>query len=110
MRHTSGRQNTRYKSRKIKTATAQRQASIKMVSVHEPSSIQLLREILTVKEPLRVITRISQMASRNSNVATKLVNEIYSECTKRSYSIFRLGEDRLMVIPNDVQVKNGFNR
>jgi len=109
VRHTSGRQNTQYKSRKIKTATAQRQVSIKMVSVHEPSSIQLLKEILTAKEPLIVITRISQMASRNSNVA-KLVNDICSECTKKSYSIFRLGEDRLMVIPNDVQVKNGFNR
>jgi hypothetical protein len=53
-----------------------------MVSVHEPSSIQLLKEILTAKEPLIVITRISQMASRNSNVATKLVNEIYSEVQK----------------------------
>jgi SepF-like predicted cell division protein (DUF552 family) len=103
--HSSGRQNTRYKSRKIKTATAQRQVSIKMISVHEPPTIQRLKEILTAKKPLIVITRISQMASRNS-----LVNEIYSECTKKSYSIFRLGEDRLMVIPNDVQVKNGFNR
>jgi SepF-like predicted cell division protein (DUF552 family) len=80
-----------------------------MVSVHEPSSIQLLKEILTAKEPLIVITRISQMASRNSNVATKLVNEIYSEVQK-GVAIFRLGEDRLMVIPDDVQVKNGFNR
>jgi GGDEF domain-containing protein len=44
--------------------------------------------------------------SRDPEAASKLVNELYSTNIKNSYSVFRLGEERFMVIPNNVQVED----
>ena len=39
----------------------------------------------------------------------KLVNELYLAATKNNnYSVFRLGEERIIVVPNSVQVEEGF--
>jgi SepF-like predicted cell division protein (DUF552 family) len=35
----------------------------------------------------------------------KLLNELYSMAKKNNYSVFRLGEERIILAPSEVQVK-----
>jgi SepF-like predicted cell division protein (DUF552 family) len=64
-----------------------------------------LKENLPGKEPTILIARIAPIVSKDPEAAGKLVNELYSRHLKNSYSVFRLGEERFMVVPNNVQVE-----
>jgi SepF-like predicted cell division protein (DUF552 family) len=79
---------------------------IKTISINQPSQIDVLKENLPGKEPLILIARIASMVSRDPDAATKFVNELYSTHVKNNYSVFRLGEDRFIVVPDSVQVEN----
>lgn len=79
---------------------------IKTISINQPSQIDVLKENLPGKEPLILIARIASMVSRDPDAATKFVNELYSTHIKNNYSVFRLGEDRFIVVPDSVQVEN----
>jgi len=52
-----------------------------------------------------IIARIAPIVSKDPEAATKLVNNIYSTYVENNYSVFRLGEERIMVIPNNVRVE-----
>ncbi len=51
-----------------------------------------------------IIARITPIASKDPEAA-KLVNKIYSKYVENNYSVFRLGGERIMVIPNSVRVE-----
>jgi hypothetical protein len=43
---------------------------------------------------------------KNPEEGMKLVNELYLTATKNNnYSVFRLGEERIIVVPNSVRVE-----
>ena len=89
-----------------KASFPQQQLRIKTISISHPSQIDVLKENLPGKQPLILIARIASMVSRDPDVATKFVNELYSTHIKNNYSVFRLGEDRFIVVPDGVQVEN----
>ena len=92
-------------SRFRKATTVQQQLCIKTVSIHNYTELKGLKENLPGKEPTILIARISPIVSKNTEAATKLVNELYSTHIKNNYSLFRLGEERFMVVPDTVRVK-----
>ena len=90
---------------KFKKISPQERLYIKTISIHSISQLENLKENLSGKEPIILIARIAPIVSRDPEAASKLVNELYSTNIKNSYSVFRLGEERFMVIPNNVQVE-----
>jgi SepF-like predicted cell division protein (DUF552 family) len=90
----------------IKAEYKKKTLSIKTTSIHSYSQLEHLKESLSGKESLILIARITPILSKDSQAGTKLVDELYSSQTvKDNYSVFRLGEERIIVVPSDVQSK-----
>src|SRR5919198_3123391 len=85
----------------------QQQMYIKCVSIHEYSQLSQLKEYFSYdKQPIILIARITPIILKNPEEGMKLVNELYLAATKNNnYSVFRLGEERIIVVPNSVQVE-----
>ncbi len=83
------------------------QLCIKTISIHSYSQLQGLKESLEVRDPaIIMIVRIASIASKDPDAAMKLLNELYhSVKIRNNYSIFRLGEERLLVVSNNVQTQ-----
>ena len=61
------------------------------------------------KQPIILIARITPIILKNPEEGMKLVNQLYLAATKNNnYSVFRLGEERIIVVPNSVQVEEDF--
>ena len=77
---------------------------IKTVSIHSYSQLEDLRGDVG-KEPIIVIARISPLVSKHPEAASKLLNELWLSNVENNYSVFRLGEERIVVVPHGVQVE-----
>ena len=84
----------------------QLQIWLKTISVHSYSQLPELQDDVCRKEPVILIARITPIFTKSVEEGTKLVNELYSMATKKHYSVFRLGEERIIVVPPNVQVKD----
>ena len=84
----------------------QLQIWLKTISVHSYSQLPELQDDVCRKEPVILIARITPIFTKSVEEGTKLVNELYSMATKKHYSVFRLGEERIIVVPPSVQVKD----
>jgi SepF-like predicted cell division protein (DUF552 family) len=103
-------------ARKLTKSVAKRNTSslsqkdelcIKSVSIHNYSQISKLEENLSYKDiPVILIARITPLLVRNLVTGTKFVNKLYSTASKNNYTVFRLGEERIIVVPNEVQVQS----
>jgi SepF-like predicted cell division protein (DUF552 family) len=100
------KQPTKLKSTKT-TAQQQQQLSIKTTSVYDYSQLEQLKESLSGTQPIILIARIKPIVSKDSQAKPKLVDELYSShaVKNNNYSIFRLGEERIIVVPSNVQVE-----
>src|ERR671935_2632633 len=89
------------------TIAKQQQLYIKCVSIHEYSQLSQLKDYFSYdKQPIILIARITPTILKNPEESMKLVNELYLAATKNNnYSVFRLGEERIIVLPNSVQVE-----
>ena len=89
------------------TIAKQQQLYIKCVSIHEYSQLSQLKDYFSYdKQPIILIARITPIILKNPEEGMKLVNELYLAATKNNnYCVFRLGEERIIVVPNSVQVE-----
>jgi SepF-like predicted cell division protein (DUF552 family) len=89
------------------TIAKQHQLYIKCVSIHEYSQLSQLKNYFSYdKQPIILIARITPIMLKNPEEGMKLVNELYLTATKNNnYSVFRLGEERIIVVPNSVQIE-----
>jgi SepF-like predicted cell division protein (DUF552 family) len=101
------KQPTRIKSTKTTPPHQQQQLSIKTTSVYDYSQLEQLKESLSGTQPIILIARIKPIVSKDSQAKPKLVKELYSSqaIKNNNYSIFRLGEERIIVVPNSVRVE-----
>jgi SepF-like predicted cell division protein (DUF552 family) len=84
----------------------QNQVWLKTISVHSYSQLPELQDDFCRQEPVILIARITPIFTKSVEEGTKLVNGLYSAATKKNYSVFRLGEERIIVLPPNVQVKD----
>jgi SepF-like predicted cell division protein (DUF552 family) len=83
------------------------QLCVKTISIYNYSQLQHLKETISGKESIILIVRIAPILSKDPGAGTKLVDSLYStHAIKNNYSVFRLGEERIMVIPNVVQTES----
>jgi len=106
LRTTSSSQaNLREKSEEKKEE--QQQLWLKTISIHSYSQLSELKDhFCDNKEPVILIARITPIVTKNIEEAMKLINEVYSMATKKNYSVFRLGEERIILVPSNVRVKS----
>ena len=82
------------------------QLCLKTLSIHNYLQLdELKRSISDKNEPIILIARITPIMLDNPEDGIKLLNELYLIALKNKYSIFRLGEERIIVAPIEVQVK-----
>jgi SepF-like predicted cell division protein (DUF552 family) len=74
---------------------------IKNISVHDLLQVSKMKDNFLHKEPVILITKLPK---KNLHEETAFINEMYSEATKNNYSVFCLGEQRIIATPNTVQV------
>ena len=98
---------TSLKTRHKKIASLpQQQLCIKTTSIHSYSELKQLKESLTNTPSMILIAKIKSIVSKDPQAEDKLVKELYSDhAVKNNYSIFQLGEERIIVVPNIVQSK-----
>lgn len=84
----------------------QQQLWLKTISIHSYSQLSELQDDFSNKEPVILIARITPIVTKNIEEGMKLVNEVYSAATKKNYSVFRLGEERIILVPPNVRVKS----
>jgi SepF-like predicted cell division protein (DUF552 family) len=88
------------------TRINQQQLCLKTLSIHNYLQLSVLkRSILDKNEPVVLIARITPIMLDNPEDGHKLLNELYSMAMKNNYSVFRLGEERIILAPMEVQVK-----
>jgi SepF-like predicted cell division protein (DUF552 family) len=92
--------------REMSERKKQLQLWLKTVSVHSYSQLQELEDDFCRKEPVILIARITPIFTKSIEEGTRLVNDLYSVATKKDYSVFRLGEERIIVVPPGVQIKD----
>jgi SepF-like predicted cell division protein (DUF552 family) len=99
--------STHKKHKKIAFHSPQQQLCIKTTSVHDYSELKYLKESLTSTQSMILIAKIKPIVSKYPQAEDKLVNELYSSnAVRENYSIFQLGEERIIIIPNIVQTKD----
>jgi len=80
---------------------------LRTISIHSYSQLSELQDnFCDNKEPAILIARIIPIVTKNIEVTMKLINEVYSMATKKNYSVFRLGEERIILAPPNVRVKS----
>ena len=86
--------------------TSQQQLCLKTLSIHNYLQLaELKRSVSDKNEPVILIARITPIMLDNPEDGHKLLNELYLIAKKNNYSIFRLGEERIILAPIEVQVK-----
>jgi SepF-like predicted cell division protein (DUF552 family) len=78
---------------------------LKTVSIHDYSQLSELKENLLGNKPTILIARITPIMLGNPESGRKLLNELCSAAAANDYSVFRLGEERVILSPDSVQVE-----
>ena len=84
----------------------QLQIWLKTISVHSYSQLPELQDDFCRQEPVILIARITPIFTKSIEEGTRLLNELCSSAAKNDYSVFRLGEERIILVPPNVQVKD----
>jgi SepF-like predicted cell division protein (DUF552 family) len=79
---------------------------IKTIFIYDYSQLRELKESLFPKENnIILIARLTPILSKDIKACIKLVNDLYLIAIRSNYSVFRLGEERIVVVPAYIQVE-----
>ena len=81
------------------------QLSLKTTSVHNYSELSEIEKTLLQQQSTILIVRITPLALKDPQELDKFANQLYLIATKNNYSVFRLGEERIIVIPSYIKVE-----
>jgi SepF-like predicted cell division protein (DUF552 family) len=96
--------HTRSELKKMQSYQKQ-QLYLKTVSIRNYLQLREIKNILFKKEPVILIARLTPIMLEDPEEGAKLLNELYSVAVKNNYSVFRLGEERIIVSPITVKVE-----
>jgi SepF-like predicted cell division protein (DUF552 family) len=83
----------------------QQQLSLKATSVHDYSELSQIERTLLQQQSTILIVRITPLALKDPQELDRFANQLYLIATKNNYSVFRLGEERIIVIPRCINVE-----
>ena len=80
------------------------QMNLKTMSIHDYSQLSEMTANMSDHEPTILIARIAPLVIKNPEAANKFMDTLYTIAVKNDYSIFRLGEERIILTPHNVKV------
>ena len=83
----------------------EQQLRLTATSIHDHSQLSEMKKRLLQREPIILIARIAPLALKDPEGVSKLVSELHTTATKNNYSVFRLGEERIIVTPISINVE-----
>jgi hypothetical protein len=63
-------------------------------------------DVFSRKESIILIAKVSQTLIKDPETRIDLVNEIYKHAIKNNYTVFRQGEERIIVVHSSVKVQD----
>jgi SepF-like predicted cell division protein (DUF552 family) len=78
---------------------------LKTVTIRNHLQLTEIKNILFKKEQVILIARLTPIMLEDPEQGGKLLNELYSAAVKNNYSVFRLGEERIIISPVTVHVE-----
>jgi SepF-like predicted cell division protein (DUF552 family) len=85
---------------------SQRPLQIKTISIYDHSQLRELKDSLFAKENnIILIARLTPILSKDIKVCAKVVNDLYLIAVRSNYSVFRLGGERIIIVPTYIQVE-----
>ena len=77
---------------------------LKTISIHNSLQLtEIKKNLLYKKKPVILIARITPIMLKSPEEGAKLLNELYFTAIKNNYSVFRLGEERIIIAPAEVR-------
>ena len=96
---------TKLKHREIPELKKQ-QVCLKTICIHSHSQLSEVLDIFSRKECIILIARISSTSIKDPETRIDLVNELYKHAIKNNYTVFRQGEERIIVVHKSVKVED----
>jgi predicted transcriptional regulator len=82
------------------------QMCLKNICIHSHSQLSDVLDIFSRKECIILIARISSTSIKDPETRIDLVNELYKHPIKNNYTVFRQGEERIIVVHRRVKVED----
>jgi SepF-like predicted cell division protein (DUF552 family) len=82
------------------------QMCLKNICIHSHSQLSEVLDIFSRKECIILIARISSTSIKDPETRIDLVNELYKYAIKNNYTVFRQGEERIIVVHKSVKVED----
>jgi len=84
----------------------QDQLCLKTICIHNCSQLSEMLDVFPRKESIILIAKVSQTLIKDPETRIDLVNEIYKHAIKNNYTVFRQGEERIIVVHSSVKVQD----
>lgn len=75
---------------------------LKAITIHDFSDIEMIKK--DIKDSMILIIRVGPMAQKDVGQLRKLVEELYTITKTEGADIARLGDERIIVTPTNVQI------
>ncbi len=94
------------KLRHTEISELKEQMCLKNICIHNHSQLSEVIDIFSRKECIILIARISSTVIKDPETRIGLVNELYKHAIKNNYTVFRQGEERIIVVHRSVKVED----
>jgi SepF-like predicted cell division protein (DUF552 family) len=81
------------------------QLSLTVTSVHNYYDLSEIEKKLLQQQATILIVRITPLSLKDPKELAKFSSQLYHIAIKNNYSVFRLGEERIIVIPSCINVE-----
>ena len=79
-------------------------SSVKTASIRDFAEVSKIDQSLSLREDVILIGKVSESLLSDKGTLEKFIDKVYSIAKRNNYSLFRLGEDRIIAIPDGVPV------
>jgi SepF-like predicted cell division protein (DUF552 family) len=83
------------------------QLCLKTISIHDYSQLSELKNYILGEKQVILIARITPLMEKDPDTGYRLMADLYCSATNNNYSIFRLGEERVIIIPHEKAIQYG---
>jgi SepF-like predicted cell division protein (DUF552 family) len=77
---------------------------LKTISIHDSSMLVGLKQHLSSGSPIILIVRITPLMMKDPEAGFRFMDDLYAFAIEKNYAIFRLGEERIIILPPRVRV------
>jgi SepF-like predicted cell division protein (DUF552 family) len=80
------------------------QLYLRTMSIYDYSQLSELKKDMAGEQQMILIARITPLMMKDPQARSRFMDDLYCPAIKKNYSLFRLGEERIIMIPHEVRV------